>query len=113
MNTKDPLSPWGNVNRLLESDTVLASQFYPPSYLLSCGELRLMRAVMEQTLDSIKRNSRLRESRRARRLLQEDLEWIENDDEQWPFSFLGICFNLGLEAERVRKAIRAMGGQLR
>ena len=73
--------------------------------------MRLMRAVMEQVFDSIKRN-RGRQGRHAQRILKEDMEWVADDNQTYPFSFVSICYNLGLEPSQVRKAInRLMQGE--
>jgi hypothetical protein len=50
---------------------------------------------------------------RHRRLFDEAEGWIENTDTRWPFSFENVCVLLDLEAEYVRRGLRAAKARAR
>lgn len=82
------------------SGEMLASQL--PSVSTWSPEKRLAGAVLASTLMEIRdRHSDIQYARR----LREDLQWIQSDDAQWPYSFVPLCQLFGLEPEYVREVV--------
>jgi len=57
-------------------------------------EVELQVALLEQAVEDLRRPKR--------RIRHEAILWVENEDENWPFSFLNVCARLGLDPEAVR-----------
>ena len=72
-------------------------------------ETKLLRAVLEEAIDSLRKN-RARNNRRKRRLYGEDAQWIRDRDDQSPFSFQYICTILGLDPDSVSASLLARYG---
>ena len=92
---------------LFSYEPVLPAQYYP---CYSKGkriepEKRLMVAVLESTIEEIKKNFG-RSGRRAKRLLDEDLAYIECTDRSWAFSFENLCESLNLDSGAIRREMR-------
>src|SRR5262245_9116467 len=70
------------------------------------SEARLMYAILE---DAISVYCRHREPTRARdrRSFRAACRWIESSDRTWLFSYLRICEALDLDAEYIRRGLRA------
>jgi hypothetical protein len=62
-------------------------------------EVRLAAAVMAATLEHIHQHHAKPNRRRA---VEEDLEWVFSDTEDWPFAFIPLCHLVGLDPEYVR-----------
>src|SRR5436853_539398 len=77
-------------------ETILPEQFFRPSAALP-PEKRLMLAVLEGALLDLQRSAGAR-TPRARRLRDEVDAWFAADGEDWPFSFVNLCYALGLDA---------------
>ena len=45
-------------------------------------------------------------------LINLDIDWINSDDMDWPFSFLRLCESFSLEPQWVRKLVAARGNSL-
>ncbi|HXG19439.1 MAG TPA: hypothetical protein VNN62_10255 [Methylomirabilota bacterium] len=86
---------------------VLPEQFYgsPVNTARARGEVALMRAVLEDAIDCLRKQSR-KSGRRAQRLAQEAEEWLFDNDQRWPFSFVNICHVLGIDPEYIRRGLK-------
>jgi hypothetical protein len=67
-------------------------------------EKRLAAAVFAAALCEIRDHAG---ERRYRRKITEDLEWIQSEEREWPFSFLRLCDVFALDAAWVRAVVRA------
>jgi hypothetical protein len=70
-----------------------------------CGEVALMRAVLEDAIDCFQKQVR-KSGRRAQRLAREAEDWLFKDDQLWPFSFLNICHILGIDPDYLRRGLK-------
>lgn len=80
------------------------------------GERRLMIAVLEDAIQCLQLQARVEWYRRpikAQRAANEAREWFESDDESHMFTFLRICYALGLEPEWLRRKIRQLSRKAR
>ena len=73
-------------------------------------ERRLLFAVLENAVDDYRKALA---SRRGDRDLRELEEWFESRDTSWFCSFQNICDVLGLDAEYMRRGLRAWNPQTR
>lgn len=81
------------------------------------GEKKLQFAILQ---DAWKRSERLVEnwrnhgflSKRDRRLWEEDTQWVFDKEEDYPFSFLGICSSLALEPNRLKRQLKQLYDEL-
>ena len=69
------------------------------------GELLLRLAVLEDCLRGL-----LAARDRRTRALRCDLAWIESRDRNGPFAFEILCETLGIDADRLRRRVRAALG---
>lgn len=105
------LSPFlydlGAATRALPPAVVLPEQFHssPLNANAARGEVALMRAVLEDAIECFQKQSR-KSGRRAQRLAREAEEWLLNDDQHWPFSFLNICHVLGIDPGYIRRGLK-------
>ena len=76
------------------------------------GERRLMIAVLEDAVDVYRKQAGARDARRQQ-LFRDAEEWIDSDDRAWIFSFQNICDVLDIEAEYLRRGLRAIKEQAR
>ena len=97
---------------LFVPDTMLPSQYFDRMARRTeyDGERRLMIAVLEDAVDVYRKLAGARDARRQQ-LFHDAEEWIESDDRTWIFSFQNICDVLGIEAEYLRRGLRAMKQQ--
>jgi hypothetical protein len=70
------------------------------------GELQLRLAVLEDCLRGL-----MAARDRRSRALRCDLAWIESRDRNGPFAFEILCETLGIDADRLRRRVRAALGQ--
>lgn len=75
-------------------------------------EQRLALAVLQQAVTDL---LRFRQARRPRfqRLYLEAYQWVAQDDEIWPFSFVNICQTLDLCAFALRAELLTVGASPR
>src|SRR5688572_29395137 len=105
------LSPFlydlGAATRELPPAAVLPEQFHgsPLNMNAARGEVALMRAVLEDAIECFQKQSG-KSGRRAQRLAREAEEWLLNDDQRWPFSFLNICHVLGIDPGYIRRGLK-------
>jgi len=69
-------------SRLITPDVLLPDQL--PKRRPTCGDARLMLAVLEEAVSTFRRNI-AGETRREQRLLLETEEWFRSNDNAWPF----------------------------
>jgi hypothetical protein len=67
-------------------------------------ETDLLRAVLEDAIDLLRKNA-AQDSRRKRRLYRETTGWLRDRDDESPFSFKYICDILGLDPGYVSTAV--------
>ena len=92
--------------RILEPDIFLPSQFYGGAGLSRKleGEKRLMIAVLKDAVECLEK---YRESRSGAGQCQylSAIEWVEDTDTDWLFSFTNICDLLGFDPEYMREVL--------
>jgi len=91
---------------------VVTEGYVLPEQLLgeSCadsGERRLALAILEDAVLCIRR-MHTHKGRRDRRLARETMDWVQEDDLHWPFSFMRLCEYLDLDPSAMRRAFRQM-----
>jgi hypothetical protein len=107
MKTRD-VTAEDRVQELFQPDTLLPSQYFDRLRRRASadGERRLMVAILEDAVDVYRKQAGARD--RKRRQLFEDAEaWIESSERTWIFSYENICDMLGIDAEYLRKGLRA------
>jgi len=78
------------------------------------GEKRLMAAVLADAIQLLMKHAQSRTAS-GRILFRETERWIESPDRRWLLSFENVCDVLGIDASRLRAALRrqvASGGRL-
>jgi len=93
---------------LFQPDTLLPSQFFDRVRRRTEheGERRLMIAVLEDAVAVYRKQAGARDARNQQ-LFREAEEWIEDPDRTWLFSFQNICDVLDLDADYLRRGLRA------
>lgn len=93
---------------LFTPDTLLPSQFFDRVRRRGehDGERRLMIAVLEDAIDVYRKQAGSRDPR-GEALFKDAEEWIEDADRSWLFAFQNICDVLDLDADYLRKGLRA------
>jgi hypothetical protein len=94
---------------LFQPDTLLPSQYLDRTRRRTehDGERRLMIAVLDDAVHVYRTQLGARDGR-ARQLFREAEQWIEDTDRSWLFSFENVCDILGLDAEYLRRGLRAL-----
>ena len=95
------------LSTILEPDIMVPEQFFAgPRRGEQRGEHRLMAAILDDAVLTycMSQVARARGGWRAER---EAGEWIESTDRSWIFSFERICDALDLDAECIRRGVRA------
>src|SRR2546421_4144231 len=90
-------------SRLITPDVLLPDQL--PKRRPTCGDARLMLAVLEEAVSTFRRNI-AGETRREQRLLLETEEWFRSNDNAWPFAFESICNTLGFDPDYLRSGFK-------
>ena len=92
--------------RILEPDIFLPSQFYGNGGLSRKleGEKRLMIAIMKDAVECLEK---YRESRSdtGKISYQNAIEWVEDTDTDWLYSFTSICDLLGFDPRYLREQL--------
>ena len=93
---------------IFQPDTLLPSQFFDRVRRRTehDGERRLMIAVLEDAVDVYRKQADARDPR-GEQLFQEAEAWIEDPDRTWLFSFQNICDVLDIDADYLRRGLRA------
>jgi hypothetical protein len=88
-------------------DSLLPSQYFDRLRRSErSGEWRLAVAILEDAV-TVYQKQAAAEDPRGRQLFGEAEEWIEDPDRTWVFSFENICDLVGLEADYLRRGLRA------
>jgi hypothetical protein len=92
--------------RILEPDIFLPSQFYGSTGLSRQleGEKRLMIAVLKDAVECLEKYRGSRNSVGQCQYLSA-IEWVEDTDTDWLFSFTNICDLLGFDPEYLREVL--------
>ena len=92
--------------RILEPDIFLPSQFYGSAGLSRKleGEKRLMIAVLKDAVECLDKYRGSRSSLGQCQYLNA-IEWVEDTDTDWLFSFTNICDLLGFDPEYMREVL--------
>ena len=92
--------------RILEPDIFLPSQFYGNGGLSRKleGEKRLMIAILKDAVECLEK---YRESRSdtGKISYQNAIEWVEDADTEWLYSFTNICDLLGFDPHYLREQL--------
>jgi hypothetical protein len=92
--------------RILEPDIFLPSQFYGNGGLSRKleGEKRLMIAILKDAVECLEK---YRESRSdtGKISYQNAIEWVEDTDTEWLYSFTNICDLLGFDPHYLREQL--------
>jgi hypothetical protein len=96
------------VQELFQPDTLLPSQYFDRLRRRASvdGERRLMVAILEDAVDVYRKQAGSRD-RKRRQLFCDAEAWIESAERSWIFSFENICDMLSIDAEYLRKGLRA------
>lgn len=92
--------------RILEPDIFLPSQFYgngPLSRKLE-GEKRLMIAILKDAVECLEKHRGSRSSA-GKINYQSAIEWVEDTDTEWLYSFTNICDLLGFDPNYLREQL--------
>ena len=77
---------------------------------LGSPQRRLMMAVLQTVLDDCQGKAAAQAMgtgpNRDPRALRQALDYLENRDRSWPYSFDNICEAIGLDAEGIRRVLR-------
>ena len=92
--------------RILEPDIFLPSQFYGSGGLSRKleGEKRLMIAILKDAVECLEKYRDAR-SGSGRSNYQNAIEWVEDTDTNWLYSFTNICDLLGFDPAYVRETL--------
>jgi hypothetical protein len=92
--------------RILEPDIFVPSQFYGSAGLSRKleGEKRLMIAVLKDAVECLDKYRGSRNSIGQSQYLSA-IEWVEDTDTEWLFSFTNICDLLGFDPEYLREVL--------
>jgi len=92
--------------------TVLPEQFGQANTEVFLPAKRLMVAVLERAVGEYEAYAARTDSRERRQFAEVEA-WFASADKGWPFSFVAICEELGLDAPSVRAGLRARHAQAR
>lgn len=92
--------------RIVEPDLFLPSQFYGTSGLSRKleGEKRLMIAILKDAVECLDKY-RDAKSAAGRCQYQDAIEWVQDRDTNWLFSFTNICDLLGFDPQYMREVL--------
>jgi hypothetical protein len=92
--------------RILEPDIFLPSQFYGNGGLSRKleGEKRLMIAILKDAVECLEKYRGSR-SGAGKISYQSAIEWVEDTDTDWLYSFTNICDLLGFDPDYLREQL--------
>lgn len=92
--------------RILEPDIFLPSQFYGNGGLSRKleGEKRLMIAILKDAVECLEKYRGSRSSA-GKVSYQTAIEWVEDTDTDWLYSFTNICDLLGFDPDYLREQL--------
>ena len=89
------------LDHLMAQGEMVPAQMPAPTHWTA--EKRLAAAVFASALVEIRDHAG---ERKYRRKVAEDLEWVQSEDIEWPYSFLRLCEVFRLEAVWVRSVVQ-------
>ncbi len=91
---------------MFEPDILLPAQFYGrrPNIEQDPAK-RLMLAVLEDAIDCFQKNLFAADAKEKSEFRDAE-EWIEEENNDWPFSFNNICEALGFDTQYLREGLR-------
>jgi hypothetical protein len=94
------------LNDLFEPDILLPIQYFAAlkRKRFSCGEHRLLVAIMQDAIECFQKHLHARDSKR-RQLYIEAEAWINAEDDEGTFSFDNVCDLLGMSPEYLRQGL--------
>jgi hypothetical protein len=97
------------IDELLAHHIVTPSQYYDSRRRSATDDAlqRLMLAVMVDALECMSYRGLGNGSAAGRKAAMEADRWIEEENDDYPFSFNSICDVLGIDAQSLRKAVGA------
>jgi len=92
--------------RILEPDIFLPSQFYGNGALSRQleGEKRLMIAILKDAVECLEKH-RGSHSSAGKISYQSAIDWVEDTDTEWLYSFTNICDLLGFDPNYLREQL--------
>lgn len=98
------------IGKMLSPAIILPEQFHRSSCKApqACGEIALMRAVLEDAISCFQKQF-VEKGHRIQRLAKEAEEWFFNENDDWPFSFENICNTLGIDPAYIRMGLTRWG----
>jgi hypothetical protein len=93
---------------LFQPDTLLPSQYFDRVRRRGQydGERRLMIAILEDAVDTYRKQAGAHDPRGQQAFLEAE-EWFDDVDRTWLYSFENICDVLDLDADYLRRGLRA------
>ena len=94
------------LNDLFEPDILLPIQYFAAlkRKRFSCGEHRLLVAIMQDAIECFQKHLHARDSKR-RQLYLEAEAWVNAEDDDGTFSFDNVCDLLGMNPEYLRQGL--------
>jgi hypothetical protein len=106
MSYESGLSLEERVSSLFQPDTLLPTQYFDTfrrkSYLEP--EKKLMLAVLEDAIACFQKYVFVRDGK-GKVMFQEAEEWIQEESDDWLFSFANICEVLGFDPDYIRQGL--------
>jgi hypothetical protein len=98
---------WEGITTMSAVAPLVPEQFYPTASTgqNDCGEVALMRAILEDAIHCFQRRA-FSHQRRDQRLAREAEEWFLTNDSDYVFSFVNICAVLVLEPDYIRRGLK-------
>jgi len=93
----------GTIDHMLARGEIMPTQL--PTACTWSREKKLAAAAFTSALINIRDNAVIAQGRRHREV-QQDIEWVMNDDATWPYSFLRLCELFSMDAAWVRDRVR-------
>jgi hypothetical protein len=92
--------------RILEPDIFLPAQFYGSGALSRQleGEKRLMIAILKDAVECLEKHRGSRSSA-GKISYQSAIDWVEDTDTEWLYSFTNICDLLGFDPNYLREQL--------
>jgi hypothetical protein len=91
------------LNDLFEPDVLLPVQYFAAlkRKKYSCGEHRLLIAIMQDAIECFQKHVHARDSKR-RQLYMDAEHWVTDQSDDGPFSFDNVCELLGMNPDYLR-----------
>jgi hypothetical protein len=91
------------LNDLFEPDVLLPVQYFAAlkRKKYSCGEHRLLIAIMQDAIECFQKHIHARDSKRRQLYMDAEL-WVTDQSDDGPFSFDNVCDLLGMNPDYLR-----------